>query len=58
VVHAHAVSAFVDQVTFVHHEVHALIHNSGALYRNFGLADDGAESLTERTLATFSHPCA
>jgi hypothetical protein len=52
VVHAHAVSAFVDQVTFVHHEVHALIHNSGALYRNFGLADDGAESLTERTLAT------
>jgi NAD(P)-dependent dehydrogenase (short-subunit alcohol dehydrogenase family) len=52
VVNAHAVSAFVDRVTSVDQELHALIHNAGALFRDYGLADDGRGVLTERTVAT------
>ena len=52
VVNAAAVSAFVDQVASMHDEVHALIHNAGALFPEYGLSDDGTGSLTERTLAT------
>ena len=51
VVNAAAVSAFVDQVASSHDEVHALIHNAGALFPKYGLSDDGTGSLTERTLA-------
>ena len=51
VVNAAAVSAFVDQVASSHDEVHALIHNAGALFSEYGLSDDGTGSLAERTLA-------
>ena len=52
VVNAAAVSAFVQEVSSSHDEVHALIHNAGALFPEYGLSDDGTGSLTERTLAT------
>ncbi len=51
VVNAAAVYAFVDQVATSHDEVHALVHNAGALFSEYGLSDDGTGSLTERTLA-------
>ena len=52
VVDAAAVSGFVDRVASTHDQIHALIHNAGALFPTYGLADDGAVSRTERTLAT------
>ncbi len=52
VVNVDAVSAFVDRVSSTHEELHALIHNAGALFPDYGLADDGMGSFTERTLAT------
>jgi dehydrogenase/reductase SDR family member 12 len=51
-VKADAVLAFVDRVSSTHNELHALIHNAGALFPDYGLSDDGMGSLTERTLAT------
>jgi NAD(P)-dependent dehydrogenase (short-subunit alcohol dehydrogenase family) len=41
VVNAQAVSAFVDRVASVQQELHALVHNAGALFHGYGLADDG-----------------
>jgi NAD(P)-dependent dehydrogenase (short-subunit alcohol dehydrogenase family) len=52
VVNADAVSAFVDRVSSTHDELHALIHNAGALFPTYGIAEDGAGSRTEQTLAT------
>ncbi|HEY1761111.1 MAG TPA: SDR family NAD(P)-dependent oxidoreductase [Acidimicrobiales bacterium] len=52
VVNADAVSAFVEQVSSTHSELHALIHNAGALFRDYGVFDDGSGTLTERSLAT------
>lgn len=52
VVNADAVSAFVEQVSSTHSELHALIHNAGALFRDYGVVDDGSGALSERTLAT------
>ena len=52
VVNASAVSAFVERVSSSHDEVHALIHNAGALFPEYGFSDDGTGSLTERTFAT------
>jgi NAD(P)-dependent dehydrogenase (short-subunit alcohol dehydrogenase family) len=51
VVNAAAVSAFVELVTSSHQEIHALIHNAGAIFPEYGLSDDGTGSLTERTFA-------
>jgi dehydrogenase/reductase SDR family member 12 len=47
-----AVSSFVDRVSSMHTELDALIHNAGALFPDYGVADDGTGRLTERTLAT------
>jgi dehydrogenase/reductase SDR family member 12 len=52
VLNASSVAAFVDEVSSIHHEVHALVHNAGALFPDYGLSDDGTGSLTERTVAT------
>jgi dehydrogenase/reductase SDR family member 12 len=52
VLNADAVSSFVDRVSSTHDELHALIHNAGALFPEYELSDDGTGSLTERTLAT------
>jgi len=52
VVNAPSVSAFVDRVASSHQELDALIHNAGALFHDYGRADDGTGVLTERTLAT------
>ncbi|MGC2486086.1 MAG: SDR family NAD(P)-dependent oxidoreductase [Acidimicrobiales bacterium] len=51
-VSARAVAGFVDQVSSAHREIHALIHNAGAYFPRYGVADDGAGILVERTLAT------
>jgi NAD(P)-dependent dehydrogenase (short-subunit alcohol dehydrogenase family) len=42
----------VQRVSSTNHALHALIHNAGALFHAYGLADDGTGSLTEQTLAT------
>lgn len=52
VVNADAVSTFVDRVSSTHDELHALVHNAGALFPDYDLTDDGTGSFTERTLAT------
>jgi dehydrogenase/reductase SDR family protein 12 len=52
VANADAVSSFVDWVSSTHDELHALVHNAGALFPDYGLVDDGTGSLTERTVAT------
>jgi dehydrogenase/reductase SDR family member 12 len=52
VVNADAVSALADRVSSAHHELHALVHNAGALFPDYGLSDDGRGSFTERTVAT------
>jgi NAD(P)-dependent dehydrogenase (short-subunit alcohol dehydrogenase family) len=36
----------------LHQKLDALIHNAGAFFHDYGLADDGTWVLTERTLAT------
>ena len=41
VVNADAVTSFVDRVSSRHTELHALIHNAGALFPNYSVADDG-----------------
>ena len=52
VVNAEAVSSFVDQVSSMHTHIDALVHNAGALFSDYEVADDGTGILTERTLAT------
>ena len=52
IVDAGAVSAFVARVSSVHTELDAFVHNAGALFHDYGVADDGTGTLTERTLAT------
>jgi dehydrogenase/reductase SDR family member 12 len=52
VVNADAVSTFVDRVVSTHDELHALIHNAGALFPDYDVSDDGTGSCAERTLAT------
>jgi NAD(P)-dependent dehydrogenase (short-subunit alcohol dehydrogenase family) len=46
------VSKFVERVSSHHKDLHALIHNAGALFADFGLVDDGTGVLSERTVAT------
>jgi dehydrogenase/reductase SDR family member 12 len=50
-VNAGAVASFVDRVMAANSTLDALIHNAGALFPSFGVADDGTGSTTERTLA-------
>jgi dehydrogenase/reductase SDR family protein 12 len=52
VVDADAVSAFVGRVSSLHTKLDALVHNAGALFPDYGVADDGTGIRTERTLAT------
>jgi NAD(P)-dependent dehydrogenase (short-subunit alcohol dehydrogenase family) len=52
VVNADAVLDFVDRVSSTDNELHALIHNAGALFADYGVADDGTGSVTEQTVAT------
>ena len=51
-VNADAVSAFVDRVSSTHDELHALIHNAGALFPRLWTLRRRHGTLTERTLAT------
>lgn len=47
-----AVSTFTERVASTHHELHALIHNAGALFPTYGVVVDESGGSTERTLAT------
>jgi dehydrogenase/reductase SDR family member 12 len=51
-VSARDVAGFVDRVSSAHSQVHALVHNAGAYFPRYGVADDGTGRLVERTLAT------
>ena len=52
VVDADAVSAFVGRVSSMHTKLDALVHNAGALFPDYGVANDGTGIETERTVAT------
>jgi dehydrogenase/reductase SDR family protein 12 len=52
VVNAQAVLAFVERVSSAHSELHALIHNAGALFGDYGVVDDGTNAACEQTVAT------
>jgi len=47
-----AVSSFVDRFSSTHGELHALIHNAGALFPTYGVVANETGSVTERTVAT------
>ncbi len=49
---AEAVSSFVDRVMSTSPELHALVHNAGALFPDFGLVVDSGHPPTEQTMAT------
>jgi NAD(P)-dependent dehydrogenase (short-subunit alcohol dehydrogenase family) len=49
-VNANQVAAFIDRVMAAN-SLDALIHNAGALFPTYGLADDGTGAQTERTVA-------
>jgi dehydrogenase/reductase SDR family protein 12 len=52
IVDAEAAAAFAAKVSSLHDELAALVHNAGALFPDYGLADDGAGIQAERTVAT------
>ena len=49
---ASAVTRFTDRVAATCDELHGLIHNAGALFPDYGVADDGSGIVSERTVAT------
>jgi dehydrogenase/reductase SDR family member 12 len=44
--------AFADRFSSAHAELHALVHNAGALFPSYDVTEDGTGSFTERTVAT------
>jgi dehydrogenase/reductase SDR family member 12 len=50
-INANEVSSFVDRVSSTNRALDALVHNAGALFPTYDVADDGTGALTEQTLA-------